>query len=245
MSDKDVSSGKQYVYSFSSGKLVLLVSTVLILMALSMMLGIRVERLQGGADSNGFETVKTPITLSAASSPEVKLSANGQPQMQEIRQPPQPVESAPSAAAPPAASDPEITQKTAPTSRAATELPQKTALIQQQEKEPAKVAEVKKVVVSPPPVPEKQLVQQSAPVVKGRYAIQVSSSQDKAMAEHQVEEFQKKGLHAFIEQINIENKGRFYRVLLGPYTTETDATATLEKLKKDASFAGSYVRYLP
>jgi cell division protein FtsN len=80
---------------------------------------------------------------------------------------------------------------------------------------------------------------------KGRFAVQVSSSQDKSMAVFQEEQLKKKGFTTYIEEIDVANKGRFYRVIVGPFPTEGVANAARGEIAKDSSFKECYVRSVP
>lgn len=238
MSDKGVPPGKQYVYAFSSGKLVLLVSVVLILMALSLMLGIRLERFQSGADLNDFGTAKEPAS-SPVPAPEAKAPTVIQPE-KPVAEPSEKIET-PAAALTSetskekAAAPPEVPAASAAQAETAEKKEEKTA--------PAPKEETK--VVAVPTVVKNKKAQPPPPPEKGHYAVQVSSSQEKAMAANQVDGLKRNGFSAFIEETVIEKKGRFYRVLVGPYATEAEAVSAQNKLKKDSTFAGSFVRYLP
>ncbi len=262
MIEKGQSAGKQFVYSFTSAKLVLLVSMVLILMALSLMLGIRIERLQSAtAAPGGFERAAVaPITLSA-SAPEAKEPESahleedtieaietraGHAGMGEVVETPSaaaPAETPQNASVPvEAVASAKVAES--PVSHAIHEPAPESPQMQVAEQKVSKPQEAVRNTVLPPPTPEKKPVQQNTPQ-SGHFAIQISSSQDKTQAGRQVEDLKRKGFSAYVEEIDIPKKGRFYRVLIGPYESEAAAAPILAKLKKDASFADSYVRFLP
>lgn len=238
MSDKETVSGKQYIYAFTSGKLVLLVSIVLALMAFSMMFGIRLERYQSvGLAANNGKMAEAPITIqpppvAALKEVETEEPAEAEPAVPVLAE-----------QTPPETPKGEPKPVVAPPPR-----PVPVSMPVAEEVKP-KVAEVVKKEASPPPAPapvvEKKIIQPASTATKARTLIQVSSSQDKNLATTQVNTLKSKGFPAFIEETVVAGKGKFYRVLIGPYKSESEAAGSLAQLKKDSSFAGSYVRSLP
>jgi cell division septation protein DedD len=203
----------------------------LVLMALSLMLGIRIERYQTGGNDTVSNLPQATVTLGPVSTNE-----NGK----DFRQAEE--------AVPPFATETEESQQEPlpavkgalpqPVSAKAAPAPLPSRPVE--EPKPA-LTEAKKTAPPPDPKPAQPA---SAPS-KGRHVIQISSSQDKNLATHQVEELKKKGFSASMEETIVEGKGRFYRVLIGPFSSESEAAAVLSQVKKDASFSGSYVRFLP
>jgi cell division septation protein DedD len=243
MSDKELPSGKQYVYAFSSRKLVLLVSMVLILMALSMMLGIRLERFQRTMGLDATEVAQKEVPLAPAPSAETEAQTVPAEALENADVAPADV---PQAAEKSVDAPPQAQPAPAPAAQVAQPAKQKSAQEAVAQKPVAAPLPVShKEIVQPVPPPSSQKAAQAPPAGKGYFAIQISSSQDKALATHQMEELKAKGFHAYVQEIAIEGKGKFYRLLIGPFKTEAEATVTLNKLKKDSSYAGSYVRYLP
>jgi len=103
-------------------------------------------------------------------------------------------------------------------------------------------------VVAPPAIPVKKPEPPASPqkeTSKSRFAVQISASQDKSIANSQAEQLKKKGFTAYIEEIDVAGKGRFYRVLVGPFQTEAEAGQIRGQIAKDSSFAGCYVRAVP
>jgi cell division septation protein DedD len=206
----------------------------LVLMALSLMLGIRIERYQTGPGDALAKQPQATVTLGPVSTNEnIKDHQAGEAappfatKIEESQQEPVPaVKGATQAVTQP------ISPKAAPAP-----LPVSQPL---EEPKPA-LKEVKKTVPPPEPKP----AQPALAPTKGRHVIQVSSSQDKNLATHQVEELKKKGFSASMEETMVEGKGRFYRVLIGPFSSESEAAVVLSQVKKDASFSGSYIRFLP
>jgi len=215
---------------------------VLILMALSLMLGIRIERYQSGV---GFQHFEQAVQAPLITSPESITDAVKTVQTEEVA-PAAALHSKPAPEPPAVAAKEEVKPEAPPQISpqvVSAVVPVKAEDVKAEEgkAEPAKVVEKKDLPA--PPAPEQK--QAAATVEKGHFAIQVTSSQDKNMATAQMSTLKDKGFPSFIEEIDIENKGRFYRVLVGPYQTEAEATEVLSRLKKDSRFAGGYVRFLP
>jgi cell division septation protein DedD len=242
MNDKGLPSGKQYVYAFSSGKLVLLLAMVFILMALSFMLGIRIERFQNAAALAETE-VMPPATITLKPPlPAVEEESQGKKVAETPASADVAEEKELQAPAPEAIEEQSEADKTPVSTKDVSAPP-----VEQPKEKPKAVVEVKESASPPPPkpAPEKKVAQPAPAVVSGHFGVQVSSSQDPKMAALQVAELKKKGFPSFTEETVIEKKGKFYRVLVGPYPNEAEAETALSKLKKDANFVDSYVRSLP
>jgi len=213
MMDKPGQPDKARVYAFSNKRLVLLACMVLLLIALSIMLGIRIERHQQSASLIPREA---PAPLEPVEPPPAVKAPVSKP-----------------AASPKAGTKPKAAPATKPSPKVAA--PVKAA----QPKEPAAAPAVA-------PQPSKPV---AAPVVKAaqkaHYAVQVEASQDNTKAKLAVDMLKKKGFPSYLEETSVEGKGRFFRVMAGPYKTEAEATETQKALAKDSRFAGCYVRYLP
>ena len=91
------------------------------------------------------------------------------------------------------------------------------------------------------PVPTRQ----EKPEPRGHYAVQVEASQDKSRAGLQVDLLKKNGYDAYLEPIDLGARGRFFRVMVGPYGTEAEAKKVRTGLIRDSRFSESYIRYLP
>jgi D-alanyl-D-alanine carboxypeptidase/D-alanyl-D-alanine carboxypeptidase (penicillin-binding protein 5/6) len=61
---------------------------------------------------------------------------------------------------------------------------------------------------------------------KGAYAIQESSFQSRQRAERRAQHLEKKGLPVKVVATRLDGKGKFYRVLVGPYANAADARKT-------------------
>ena len=109
---------------------------------------------------------------------------------------------------------------------------------------PVKTTQASKPKASEPakkPVPTRQ----EKPEPGGHYAVQVEASQDKSRAGLQVDLLKKNGYDAYLEPIDLGAKGRFFRVMVGPYGTEAEANKVRTDLIRDSRFSESYIRYLP
>lgn len=230
MSPKSVPPDKPYVYAFSTGRLVLLVCVVLALMALSLMLGIRIERFQKPSNFAIGESSRPaplkPPSEPAEEPPEAAATATAQPQD----------------VAPAAPEKPEVKSTTA--SEQPPPAPEKPKAA-----EPAPPPKPEPKVAAPAPKPEPK--KPAPPPAKKEepptfhYAIQVASSQDKSMAASHMEVLKGKGFASYVEEVDLGAKGRFFRVMVGPFQTEAEANKAQGKLAADSRFADCYVRYLP
>jgi cell division septation protein DedD len=104
-------------------------------------------------------------------------------------------------------------------------------------KAPVSEPKIKPKKPAPPPEIKKP--------AEGHYAVQVASSQDKIMADSMVKILKGKGFETYIEEIDLKAKGRFFRVMVGPFQTKVKAAEVRGKLIKDSRFSDSYIRYLP
>ncbi|MBZ0165283.1 MAG: SPOR domain-containing protein [Candidatus Omnitrophica bacterium] len=92
---------------------------------------------------------------------------------------------------------------------------------------------IKKEAPAPAPTP--------APVAKApaskdsKYSIQVASFKDKAKAQKKVEELNKKDYQAFLMSKDVKDKGTWHRVYVGKFSSKSEATDYLPKVKKDYS----------
>jgi len=231
MANNPVPRDKPRVYAFSPGRLVLLVCMVLTLMALCLMLGIRIEKYQQSGDIAVVESAAG--ASEKASSKHVKPASKSEPvagsgKTASSRKPAAKAATAPAA---PKTQPGKTTQASKPKAP-----------------EPAKKPGPKKAVAttaaktSPKkPVPTRQ----EKPEPRGHYAVQVEASQDKSRAGLQVDLLKKNGYDAYLEPIDLGAKGRFFRVMVGPYGTEAEAEKVRTDLIRDSRFSESYIRYLP
>ena len=218
MTNNPVPPNKPYVYAFSTRRLVLLACTVLALIALSLMLGIRIERYQRSADiaSVGGVGEVSP----ADSKPGV----------------------APQKAATKPKAEPAATSDVKGKPVESDSQPKPKPLVSTKATQAAKSA-AKPAVAAKPTRPSASSVEKTVP--RGHYAVQVESSQDRAKAGLQVELLKKKGFASYLEETQLENRGLYFRVMVGPFRTRAEAVKAQSALAKDSRFAGSYIRYLP
>ena len=238
MTNKTHPPDKPYVYAFSSAQLVLLVCMVLALMLLSLMLGIRIERYQRTNKIIAYERLRQTSKPSPEQAPTLPEAGSGL--VQPVKSAPAPLKGseAKTTASPkqpeptpptPATAKPVPPPKPVPVKPSPQPKPEAKAALSTPKVEPKK----------PTPPPEEE------PVSKGHYAVQVASSQDKSMAGTQAEILKKKGFESYVEEIDLESKGRFFRVMVGPFQTKTKALEVRGELIKDSRFSDSYIRYLP
>ena len=228
MPNKIVPPDKPYVYGFNSARLVLLVCIVLALMLLSLMLGIRIERYQRANKVIAYERLRHMSAQQSRKQDEPLPEAEDDP-IRSVESAPAPSEGSASKTTT-TTERPESTQpKPATAKPAPPEKPEATTAVSSPKIEPKKPV---------PPQKEKE-------VSEGHYAVQVASSQDGSMAGSQVEILKKKGFESYVEEIDLGAKGRFFRVMVGPFQTSTKAKEVRGELIKDSRFSDSYIRYLP
>ena len=232
MTNNPVPPDKPYVYALSKSRLVLLASMILMLIALGMMLGIRIERQQQAKDAGIGQTAGLPVkkkaalpTGSASKAKKAKSNTTEAAASKEKKSVAK-ASTAAKAKAEPAKDQPE--PSTAPTQTKQEET----------SKEPIPTKTVVEAKEPTAPAPEKT-------VRPGHYAVQVESSQDKNKASLQVEILRKKGLKAYVKEVDLEGKGQFYRVMVGPFQTKTQAAEAKDILNKDSRFTDSFVKYIP
>jgi cell division septation protein DedD len=239
MTNNPVPLDRPHVYAFSTKRLVLLASMVLTLIALGMMLGIRIERQQqaqvmghrpsGGTPAQKMAALPTGSALKKEkSTPEI-----GAAQTREVKQ---------------------IKAATSETKKVAKAVTSTGAESEPAESQPAPkpvTAPVKQAQPVAEPTATEAAVEAEKPVAsektvrRGHYAVQVEASQDKAKADLQVEILKKKGLKAYIDQVDLGEKGRFFRVMVGPFQTKTQAKEARNTLSEDSRFTGSFIKYIP
>lgn len=226
MNDKGRHSDKPYIYAFSSGRLVALACIVLVLVALSLMLGIRIEKYQASREIAAFEP--PPPAPPQTPPPTIK------PPLE--KPPPEPVD------------QPSAKETVAETSVSPSP---ETPLTRKEESAPAPVSKTTKKAEAPAPAAKKEQTAPQPPAttakpVKGHFAVQVSSSQDKALADSLVGILRKQEFKSYLEETTLESGGgTWFRVLVGPYATRDEAEKAQKEIAKDSRFADSYVRYLP
>ncbi len=215
MTNSPVPPDRPHIYAFSTKRLVLLSSMLMFLIALGLMLGIRIEKSQQTQTAG----------LSGAPAPKAAVARPGSEAEKENRE-----------AASPAVEPTKA--KPVPKPAAVKAAPRKVA---------PRIVKPTPTPVAPTPVKTvaaKPAKTEPAPR-RGRYAVQVESSQDKSRAALQVETLKKNGFPAFLEQADLGDKGRYYRVMVGPYQTKTQAKEAQSALARDSRFTNSLIRYIP
>jgi len=230
MTNNPVPPGKPYVYAFSTRKLVLLACMVLALIALSLMLGIRIERYQRSADLASVGGVGEGAPVEPTGSSPKAGPADSKPGV------------APQKAATKPQAEPAATSDVKDKPVESDSQPKPKPLVSTKAAQAAK-SEAKPAVAAKPTRPSAPSVEKTVP--RGHYAVQVESSQDRAKAGLQVELLKKKGFASYLEEIQLENRGLYFRVMVGPFRTRAEAVKAQSALAKDSRFAGSYIRYLP
>jgi cell division septation protein DedD len=232
MTGKSTLPEKPYVFAFKSGRLVMVVCAILLLIALSIMLGIRIEKYQRPYEAFAPENAPSVIPPAPVEPMQAlpETDTNASP-------------SAASAATPEAAPAPSPvaampTQTTAAPAPAAAEKPKpmEPAPAPEPQPKPAAVPPKKVEPSKPAPPPTKK----EPP--KTQYAIQVSASKDRAMSASEADILKNKGLPAYVEEIVAADKSKLYRVKVGPFSSEAEANKVKSQLVKDSRFAGAYIR---
>ncbi|MBN2429229.1 MAG: SPOR domain-containing protein [Deltaproteobacteria bacterium] len=114
---------------------------------------------------------------------------------------------------------------------------------EKEEKPAAPPVEMKPAVQSSPPVavvtPAAQpAVKAQLPVSGAKYAVQTGSFKNMEDAERLKSQLTAKGYAVFVQQADLKEKGVWYRVLLGPVATKSEAEALSGDLKKKENLAG-------
>lgn len=86
-----------------------------------------------------------------------------------------------------------------------------------------------------------QVTQVASVTKKGKFAVQVGSYPNPEEANAVLGRWKKKGYSAFVQTGEIPEKGTWYRVRIGRYSTKQEAQDFLEKLKKREKIAGIVV----
>jgi hypothetical protein len=98
------------------------------------------------------------------------------------------------------------------------------------------------VAVRPPVEKDKSAVpKDSGPKQDKTYSIQVAASKEKAPAEAMVGRLKEKGYPAYFVHEAVPNKGRWYRVRVGPYIDRDEARRTANRLSEKEQLPGFLV----
>lgn len=79
--------------------------------------------------------------------------------------------------------------------------------------------------------PPRKEIASAKPAAKARFTIQTGSYPDKSMAEDEVRAMKKRGYAAFLVQSEIPDKGTWYRVRVGSFSTRQPAEKLAAELK--------------
>ena len=115
------------------------------------------------------------------------------------------------------------------------EVPVPAQEIPQEQEKPILPPEVEEPEPVSPPPPR-------AENTEGRFAIQVASFQDKDKANLIVDKLTQEGYSAYIITKHLGGKGRWYRVLIGDFTTKEEVVALLEKIQE--KYKDSFIKPL-
>lgn len=133
--------------------------------------------------------------------------------------------------APMASISPIPAPKAAPQTLAAAALQPETAeLHAAQRLADSKMNQLAQVDATAEPAAKSQSTMVQRKTSKGGYAIQESSFQSRQKAEKRARHLVRKGLPVKVVATKLDGKGRFYRVLVGPYANAEDARKTRDKL---------------
>ena len=113
------------------------------------------------------------------------------------------------------------------------------SLLKPSDEKSEKVAEENKVVAPPKPV-KKEVVEPAKPSVT--YSIHAGSFRKSIFAQKDVTRFNKLGFNAYIQRVNLGDKGIWYRVKVGLYDTKAEAVAAEKELQNKAKVQTRIVR---
>jgi cell division septation protein DedD len=90
----------------------------------------------------------------------------------------------------------------------------------------------------------KRAGKQSSEPALSKYVIQVISTSSRPDARNTRRKIVAEGFPAGIFEVDLGEKGRWYRVYVGPYDAETEARTALESVRKIPGFKASFVKSL-
>ncbi len=105
------------------------------------------------------------------------------------------------------------------------------------EKKPEKKIEIKvekaplpKQTASTPPPAKREHAPAPTPAAKTRYSLQIASYPEKDMADEEVKRMKKRGYAAFVVTSDVADKGTWYRVRLGSFSSKAAAEKLMNEL---------------
>jgi len=84
---------------------------------------------------------------------------------------------------------------------------------------------------STPPPAKKEQAPATAPVVKTRFSLQIASYPEREMADEEVKKMKKRGYAAFVVTSDVPDKGTWYRVRLGSFSSKSAAEKLVNELR--------------
>lgn len=236
MNENDPRARDQYTVTFSSNRLLLAVCSLLLLMVLCTMLGIRIERFQQRQAlileaRAGLEPALPPTLVAAP--PAAPVRPTVVEHRTPIRQsastkPSRLVDLPPQTSAPAAKPARTISAADLPDT-----IPAPTPILLAKAAEPAPAAK-------PKPAAAPAATPAAAP--SSGFVVQVASSRDRDLANQRAHLLNGQGVPAFVESADLGSKGVWYRVLAGTFRSKTEANAILAKLQTSPQFEASFVR---
>ncbi|MFP4472486.1 MAG: SPOR domain-containing protein [Candidatus Omnitrophota bacterium] len=92
----------------------------------------------------------------------------------------------------------------------------------------------------PPEVTDSAKEKSTVSTAKGPYAIQILSSKDREKANAALERVKKKGFgQAYLASVDLEDKGTWYRIYAGAYSTKDKAQQALPEVQK--TYSGAFI----
>ena len=147
--------------------------------------------------------------------------------------------SEPSKASASATSTPRPAAASAPTAATATAPRQVTASV------PAPKAVTPKPAPAVAPTPAPPAEKKTAPAKSDSgalYVVQVASLKEKSAADGLRDRLAQKGFPAYVEGVNLGNKGYWYRIYAGPFTSREAANSSAAAIKADRLATSTIVR---
>ena len=255
MNETDPRTQDQFTLTFTSNKLLLAICSLLMLMVLSVMLGIRIERFQQ-RQSTVLETRAGMLEAAPAAEPveaepvdpNVAATAAAVATLKPATKPAAPkpatVKRARTRAPKPAAT---TIAKAAPKPARPAPTRMSTENLSNTVPPPSPILLTKAASIPRLPARPKPTAARTAPTGMSasrarKFVVQVVSSRDRNQADLRARLLSVQGIPAFVESADLGNKGVWHRVLAGTFASKTEAKAILAKLQTDPQFSASFVR---
>ncbi len=102
------------------------------------------------------------------------------------------------------------------------------------------------IFIESPPVMAEDAEKTSAPVnqplSKKRYTIQIKADKDLKKINELSDILKERGLDAYWEEVDIKNKGRWYRIFIGRFADASEAAKYMKENKIGISYPGSFIQ---